>query len=77
MVLEIPVSNPYKQPLKHKIVGYLRRNGWTPIWKLEDQAHAWPTTDSTISRRCRELSNDGILETRMGKTVQYKLKEQL
>ncbi len=68
-------ANPYKQTTKHKIIGYLRRNGWTPIYKLEAEAPNWYTTAGTVGRRARELAEDGTLDRRVGKVVEYRLKE--
>lgn len=71
------MANPYKQPLKHKIQGFMRNRDWTPIYRIEAQAPVWYTTAGTIGRRARELANEGVLDRRVGKTVQYKIKEQL
>lgn len=55
----------------------MRGRDWTPIYRLEAEAPAWYTTASTVGRRSRELANEGKLDRRVGKTVQYKLKESI
>ena len=69
------MSNPYKFPTKHKILGFMRGRDWTPIYRIEAQAPAWYTTAGTVGRRARELANEGKLDRRVGKVVSYKLKE--
>lgn len=60
---------------KQLIVIYLNNRGWCSGAQLENQAQAWQTKASTISRRARQLVEDGKIERRLGdkQTVQYRL----
>lgn len=59
---------------KSRIQEYLRyRGGWISGSELEGCAEAWGTKSSVISRRARELANDGTINRTLSprKTVQY------
>lgn len=62
---------------KVKILNYLKYRGLVSGTELESQAEAWRTKSSVISRRARELANDGLIERSVSdrKTVQYKHKQ--
>lgn len=67
---------------KTRIVEYLRNHGRCSGSELERQAEAWFTKPSVISRRARELANEGVIQheyVRHGKqkTVQYGLTPRL
>ena len=61
---------------KTEIIAYLQRHpGWVSGMSLEDNARDWQTKASTISRRARELYEEGKIDRMIkGKTVQYSLK---
>jgi len=48
----------YKPTTSVRIVDYLKHRDYTPLYILEDKAHEWNTTGSTIAKRCRELAVD-------------------
>lgn len=59
---------------KQRIVNYLTYRGTVSGSQLEKQADEWFTKPSVISRRARELAQDGRIERFLkGKTVQYKI----
>lgn len=62
---------------KQLIINYLNDKIWVSGTELENQARDWQTKASTISRRCRELADEGkiIRELSFGKhkTVQYRI----
>lgn len=60
---------------KIRILNYVRIRGWVSGSELEDQAHEWFTKPSVVTRRARELVNDGYLERRIGerRTVEYRI----
>lgn len=62
---------------KQLILNYLNDKIWVSGSELENQARDWQTKASTISRRCRELADEGkiIRELSFGKhkTVQYRI----
>lgn len=60
---------------KEHILLYLRQSGKTSGSQLEKQADEWGTKPSVISRRCRELVNEGKLWRTLSerKTVYYSL----
>lgn len=63
---------------KALILNYLKaRQGYVSGMELEDQARAWQTKASTISRRARELVEDGKIEVTYGAkhTAQYRSKQ--
>lgn len=62
---------------KARILGYLKYRDFTSGTELEAQAEAWGTKSSVISRRARELHQEGKLERSMSfrKTVQYRHKQ--
>ena len=72
------MANPYKVSTKSKILNYLRYKGWTSGTQLEDQSKMWHTKPSVISRRARELEQEGKIEKMLGwkRTVQYRLPQQ-
>lgn len=62
---------------KLKIVSFLDNQfGWVSGTQLEGQSREWQTKASVISRRARELANDGLIQRRIWErgTVQYKSK---
>lgn len=60
---------------KQRILDYLKYRGEVSGMQLENNAREWMTKASTISRRARELSEEGKIERALnGKTVAYKLK---
>lgn len=66
-----------RQTTKSRIVEYLMGKGWVSGMQLEDMAHDWQTKSSTISRRARELYEEGrinrmifVRRTPSGKRVQ-------
>lgn len=61
---------------KQRITSYLNDKGWVSGTQLESQASEWGTKASVISRRARELVNDGLIERGVSdrKTVQYRRK---
>ena len=61
---------------KSRIINYLKSvNGFVSGSELEAQAEDWGTKSSVISRRCRELANEGKIQRTLGyrRTVQYGL----
>lgn len=65
----------YKVTTKQRIIGYLKYRGLTSGTELESQARDWNTKASVISRRARELANEGQIVRVMGykRTVQYRM----
>lgn len=58
---------------KQSILSYLEGLDWTPGSAIEDQATYWFTKASTVSRRVRELHEDGQLDRKLVKgCVWYK-----
>ena len=60
---------------KNRIIEYLKfRGGLVSGSKLESCADQWQTKSSVISRRARELANEGIIERELSarRTVQYR-----
>ncbi len=60
---------------KTAILNYLNsKQRWVSGSELEDQAHSWVSKASTISRRARELVDDGKIEVTYGlkHTAQYR-----
>lgn len=62
---------------KQLILNYLSDKIWVSGTELENQSRDWQTKASTISRRARELADEGkiIRELSFGKhkTVQYRI----
>lgn len=60
---------------RDRIILYLRLHGQVSGSELEFQARDWQTKGSTISRRCRELADEGKIERVIGdkRTVQYRM----
>lgn len=62
---------------KLKIINFLKTYpGYVSGSQLEDNARTWQTKASTISRRARELADDGVIEaehTGIHKVVRYRL----
>jgi hypothetical protein len=59
---------------KNRILYYLNNQGWVSGTQLEAQARDWGTKSSVISRRARELANEGKLERSLQhKAVQYRI----
>lgn len=60
---------------KVEILAYCTGRGYVSGTELESKAQEWRTKASVISRRARELVNEGKLERTLGfkKTVQYRL----
>lgn len=48
-----------KQTTKSRIINFLIGKGWVSGMMLEDMAQSWETKSSTISRRARELYEEG------------------
>lgn len=71
------MSNPYKTiTTKSRILIYLRARqpSYLSGTELESQAREWGTKASVISRRCRELEQEGrIQKMYSGKCVWYRL----
>jgi DNA-binding HxlR family transcriptional regulator len=65
-----------KPTMKQRIYYYLRNNGEVSGNQLESMASLWESKASVISRRARELVNEGVIERRLSEkgTVQYKLR---
>jgi len=63
-----------KTSTKQQIIGYLRGRDFVSGSELEEQARNWQTKSSTISRRCRELADEGKIDRMLSerRTVQYK-----
>lgn len=65
-----------RQTTKWKIINYMRLNEgrWVPSWEIEAQAGDFQAMASQITRRCRELVNDGALEKRLSpkRRVEYR-----
>lgn len=58
---------------KTRIINYLQYKNWVSGSELEGMADSWYTKASVISRRCRELVNEGklIRDISSKGTVQY------
>lgn len=66
-----------RRTVKNFILFYLKYHpGWQSGLTLENQAQYWASKPSIVSRRARELYNDGKIERRLDsrKLVQYRLK---
>lgn len=61
---------------KQKILYFLQAHrDWTPLYDIEAQASNFQAMASQISRRCRELRESGVIESRMKDGyVEYRLK---
>lgn len=61
---------------KQRILSYLQSRSWCSGTELESQAPDWGTKASVITRRARELVNEGKLDRMLSnrKTVQYRLR---
>lgn len=64
-----------KRTTKNHILFYLKYHpDWISSGELQLQAPYWRTTGATISRRARELYEEGKIERRIGrfKSVEYR-----
>lgn len=60
--------------VKNKILFFLKHHpGWHSGTELEDQARFWQCKPSMISRRARELADEGKIQRRLSirRTVEY------
>lgn len=66
----------YSKPTtKNKIIHFLKyEQRWVSGTELESKSKAWQTKSSVISRRARELYNDGKIDRRLNirKAVEYR-----
>lgn len=64
---------------KQRIIYYLQIQGKVSGSQLEDQAHSWETKASVISRRARELVNEGKISRTFSErgTVQYSIRPEM
>lgn len=67
-----------KQPLKSRILIYLRANqpSWVAGYELERLGQDWGYMGTTTKRRAQELAQDGKIERKIiGKNVWYRLRQ--
>lgn len=72
------MSNPYRQTVRQKIIGTLRRHGgWMSGMQLESYAYDWRS--KRIGRTLRDMSSgeDAVLDKKYNTqgAVGYKIKE--